>query len=183
MVLLKTTGGPKPLASEAKPQEGRDRPNAQYIDGVTDIDRSRACPIPLKHGEGEPIPSLLRGKLKCRECYKGPPCECGVQPHETEVNVYWTSTSKYFKLDFPSVRKCEDICVAEAQRLGMSCVIIRKEQHATFTQRTRTGRKTKSKQFPDTFVLSFLQLVSKLWVHCSLSPAVLERNFPCFFEI
>lgn len=139
---LKGTPDPTSLASEPKVPASRSRPEAQYVPEVTTIDRSRACSIPLKPGEKKPLASLLRGKPKCRNCYMGPPCSCGGEPYETECDIYWTSTSKYLTLDFPSVRKCEDIVIAEAKRLGMSCVIIRKEQHKTFTQRTRTGRKT-----------------------------------------
>lgn len=139
---LKGATDAKPLASEAKAPVNLPRPEAQYIHGVTVIDRSRACKYPLKPGEKKPLPSLLRGKPTCRTCYEGPPCDCGSTPHVSEVNVYWTSTSKYLSLGLASVRRCEDIAVAEAKRLGMSCIIIRKEQHKTFTQRTKTGKRT-----------------------------------------
>lgn len=139
---LKSKIVPEALRREADIPVKRSRPEAQFIEGVTVIDRSRACSIPLKPGELPPLPSLLRGKPVCRECYAGPPCTCGGEPYETEIDVYWTSNSKYLTLALISVQKTENIAISEAKRLGMSCVIIRKEQHKTFTQRTKTGKKT-----------------------------------------
>lgn len=139
---LRNTADPEALAGKAKFPVKRPRQEAQYIPGVTILDRSRACRMPMKPGEKRPSASLLRGKPKCRNCYAGPPCICGGEPYESEIDVYWTFTSKYLTLDLLSVRRCEDIAIEEAKRLGMSCVIIRKEQHKTFTQRTRTGKKS-----------------------------------------
>lgn len=139
---IRGTADPKPLAGDPKDPAKRPKLEAQYVHGVTVIDRSRASSIPLKPDEERPLASLLRGKPKCRDCYAGPPCPCGAEPYETEVDVYWTSGSNYLELDFGSVRKCEDIAIQEAKRLGMKCIIIRKEQHKTFTQRTKTGKKT-----------------------------------------
>lgn len=138
---LRSTTDSKALASKASGPFKRSRPEAQYVHGVTIIDRSKAC-LPLAAGEEDPIPSLLRGQPTCRSCYEGPPCKCGNEPYETEVDVYWTALSDYLNLAFLSVRKCEDIAIAEAKRLGMSCVIIRKEQHRTVAERTKTGKKT-----------------------------------------
>lgn len=139
-----------------KPQKGQPNPkkggklnkrNAKYVHGVTRIDRTKACPVPktANGGEQQLDASLLRGKPRCRYCYKQnmQPCDCGKDLYETEVDIFWTRTSGYYSLLFPVVRKVEDIAILEAKRLGMSCVIIRKEQHNTYTQRDqKTGRRT-----------------------------------------
>lgn len=48
---------------------------------------------------------------------------------------------KILRCPFISVKICEGIFIKEAKRLGMKRVIITKEQHNTFTQRTKTGRR------------------------------------------
>lgn len=126
-------------------KEGQKRLNAKYVHGVTKINRSQACPIPTGVDGQEPElePSLSRGQKKCRSCYKKTqPCKCGTELYETDVDVIWTRSSAYQRLPLPVVRRLEDIAIAEAKCLGMSCVIIRKEQHNTYTQRDETGRKT-----------------------------------------
>lgn len=137
---LKSDKTPKGQRSKQK------RVNSKYVHGVTRIDRTKACPIPLTSngGEQELEPSLLRGQKKCRYCYnKTPkPCDCGKDLFETDVDIFWTKSSGYRSLMFPIVRKIEDIAIAEAHRLGISCVIMRKEHHSTYTQRDHTGRKT-----------------------------------------
>lgn len=134
-----------------KPPKGQQnrksqKQNAKYVHGVTKVDRTKACPIPKTSNGDEPRlePSLLRGKKKCRYCYsKDPkPCDCGKDLYETEADVFWTRASGYLKLAFPVVRKCEDIVIEEAKRLGMTCAIIRQEHHNTYTQRDVTGRIT-----------------------------------------
>lgn len=138
----------KPTKGKPDPKQNRKvkTKDSKYVHGVTKIDRTKACPIPKTSNGQEQVlePSLLIGQKKCRHCYnKNPqPCDCGQDLYETDVSVFWTKSSGYRKLAIPVVRKCEDIAMLEAKRLGMSCVVIRKEQHNTYTQRDYTGRKT-----------------------------------------
>lgn len=139
---------PKPRARPAgKSASNNNRnklQNAKYIHGETEIDRTKDTSIPWKHGESQAvIPSLIVGEPKCRECYnKVQPCECGQPLFESDVNVYWTETSGYWDLSLLAVRKCEDIAILEARRLGMKCVVLRSEHHNTATKFDCTGRKT-----------------------------------------
>lgn len=118
--------------------------NAKYIHGVTEIDRTKGTSVPWKHGEPQAVaPSLIVGEPKCRACYKKvQPCDCGQPLFETDVNVYWTEASGYWDLSLLAVRKCEEIAILEARRLGMKCVVLRSEHHNTATKFDRTGRKT-----------------------------------------
>jgi hypothetical protein len=133
--------GGKPAAnySNNKPQ------NEKYTHGVTKIDRSKGTGVPWKHyGEQEVVPSLLVGEPRCRECYAevGVKCDCGKPKVETDVNVYWTAASGYWDQNLLAVRKCEDIAIREARRLGMKCVVLRSSHHNTATKFDATGRKT-----------------------------------------
>lgn len=134
---------PRP-GGKSYPPKDKTRQNAKYIHGVTVIDRTKGTSLSLKNGEEQQlIPSLLIGEKKCRFCYEDvQPCGCGKPLFETDVNVFWTKSSSYLRLGFPAVRKCEDIAMAEAKNLGMTCVVLRSEHHNTATEFTRTGRKT-----------------------------------------
>lgn len=134
---------PRPGGKSFQPKD-KVRQNAKYTHGVTVIDRSQGTSLPRRKGEEQKlISSLLVGEPKCRACYEVQPCECGKPLFKTDViNVYWTQSSSYKRLGFAAVRKCEDIAMAEAKRLGMSCVILRSEHHNTATEFTRTGRRT-----------------------------------------
>lgn len=126
------------------PPKNKVRQNAKYIHGVTVIDRSKGISMPSKDGkEQELLPSLLIGEKRCRACYKDEqPCGCGKPLFDPEINLYWTESSGYMSLGFPVVRKCEDIAMEEAKRLGMACVVLRSDHHNTATEFNRTGRKT-----------------------------------------
>lgn len=134
---------PKPRpGGKSFPPRGKIQQNAKYIHGVTVIDRSLGTSLPPKNGkEQELIPSLLVGEPKCRACYELN-CKCGKPLFETDINIFWTKSSRYRRMDFPAVRKCEDIAIAECKRLGMSCAVLRSEHHNTATEFTRTGKKT-----------------------------------------
>lgn len=136
-------GRPRPAGrwvQKEKPQ------NAKYIDGVTVIERSKAIPIPDKKGQEQDTVSSLRiGVQKCRRCYEDEPmCEpsCPEPRYLPDVNVYWTESSGFRGLAFTTVRKCEDIAMLEAKRLGMSCVVLRSDHHNTAAEFTRTGKFT-----------------------------------------
>ncbi|KAG8164166.1 hypothetical protein KVR01_006084 [Diaporthe batatas] len=118
--------------------------NAKYIHGHTEIDRSKGGGVPWKMGEMQKVAeSLIVGTPKCRACYTlTPPCDCGKPLYETEVNVFWTRASGYLRLALPTVKRCEDILIREAKRLGMKCVVLRSDHHNTATMFDRTGRKT-----------------------------------------
>lgn len=134
---------PRPGGKSFPPKE-RNLQNAKYIHGVTVIDRSKGASLPKKGGEAQVlIPSLIVGVPKCRFCYEDQPCECGQPLFVSDtVNVYWTESSRYFKLGFPAVRKIENIAMAEAKNLGMPCVVLRSEHHNTATEFTLTGKRT-----------------------------------------
>lgn len=136
---------PRPKAAgKFGPPKDKIRQNAKYIHGVTEIDRSKGTSMPQKGGKDqELIPSLLIGEKRCRACYTDEPsCECGKPLFDPDVNVWWTESSSYMDLGFAAVRKCEDIAMEEARRLGMSCVVLRSEHHNTATEFNQTGRKT-----------------------------------------
>lgn len=84
--------GDKPAKSQSGPKKEAKlkRQNAKYVHGVTQIDRTKACPMPSSsNGEEQQLElSLLRGQKKCRYCYKETqPCDCGKDLYETEVDV------------------------------------------------------------------------------------------------
>jgi hypothetical protein len=63
------------------------------------------------------------------------------------VDVWWTCDTR--RLPPRRVAQCEDVAAVEARRLGMACVVIRKENHDTVLERdpvtqARTGRKLES---------------------------------------
>lgn len=136
---------PRPRAAgKFGPPKDKIRQNAKYIHGETVIDRSKGTSMPQKGNQNqELVPSLLVGEKRCRGCYTDEQtCECGIPLFDPDITVYWTESSGYMKLDFPIVRKCEDIAMDEARQLGMSCVVLRSDHHNTATQFDQTGRKT-----------------------------------------
>ncbi|POS75547.1 hypothetical protein DHEL01_v206051 [Diaporthe helianthi] len=134
---------PRPMGKwvqKEKPQ------NSKYVHGVTVIDRSKGTPVPEKRGQEQITAiSLLAGEMKCRLCYEDyPRCKpiCPEPRYVSDVNVYWTESSGYRNLPITTVRKSEDIAMAEAKRLGMSCVVLRSDHHNTAAEFTRTGKFT-----------------------------------------
>lgn len=133
---------PRPRGRFGPLKDQKKKQNAKYVDGVTVIDRSKGTMLTKQGKEQELIPSLLIGEKICRACYEDQPCKCGKPLFDTDVNLYWTASSPYRKTSVLAVRKLEDIVMEEARRLGMSCVVLRSEHHATATEFDHTGRKT-----------------------------------------